>query len=60
MTTIRIKQHGAEHVGAILTWCTDTIGLDNYSVDFNFPSDYVSFNFSNNTHATVFKLRWFQ
>lgn len=60
MTTVRIRQRGTKHFGDILNWCADAIGLDNYSVDFNFPSEYVSFNFPDNTHATIFKLRWFQ
>ena len=60
MTNVRIKQNGVDHFSDIVNWCTEIIGFDQYTVDFNFPSDYILFKFPNNANATFFKLRWYQ
>ena len=46
------------HLTSAIEWCAKQFGINNFTVDYIFPSEYYYFRFRDQHNATHFGLKW--
>jgi hypothetical protein len=57
MTNITVNSEKTSFTDAVL-WCHQNFGKQAFDVNYQFPSNWLTFKFNNPEHATLFALKW--